>query len=345
MHAAPRQRSRTLLGALCALMLLAGLAQALRGVDPGRVLALVASRPALLLVVLPYLASQLLDALGSRRLFDAPVSLGRFLVVRMCADAVGFSLPSGPAFGEATAVHLLSTHAHMPAPVLAAGLLLRRLYLVAGHGTVLLLGVCLGQHALLKASATLLTGLRLDVLAALLGGALLAAGVGAALWVRGGKASRGFLGLTARVAGRRARGLQRALRRGGQGAAGVLQRPPAYLLGTLACFVASMSVDAFETFLILHLLGAELGYGAVLAFETLLSLLRALAFVLPAGLGLQDLGYLAFLAALGVPEAAMLGAAFLLLKRGKELLWIAVGLLLLGLPQAQPQPRIAAEAA
>jgi hypothetical protein len=34
--------------------------------------------------------------------------------------------------------------------------------------------------------------------------------------------------------------------------------------------------------------------------------------------------------ALGLPEAASLGAAFVLLKRGKELFWIAVGYGLLG---------------
>jgi hypothetical protein len=340
---APSRQRQVLIGALYALPLVALLALALRGVDPGRVLALVTGNPLLLLVPLPYLASQVFDALGSRRVVDAPVSLGRFLVVRMCADAVAFSLPSGPAFGEATAVHLLSTRSQVPAAVLAAGLVLRRLFLVLGHGSVLLLGAWLGRHALLTASASLLGGLRLDLLAALLGVLLLGLASGAALWVRGGRAARALLRLTARVAGRRARFLQRALRRAGQGAQGGLLRPPGRLLGTLACFVASMLVDGFETFLILHLLGAGLGYGAVLSFETLLSLLRALAFLLPAGLGLQDLGYLAFLAALGVPEATVVGAAFLVLKRGKELLWIAVGLLLLGLPRAEP--RIAAEAA
>jgi uncharacterized membrane protein YbhN (UPF0104 family) len=58
-------------------------------------------------------------------------------------------------------------------------------------------------------------------------------------------------------------------------------------------------------------------------------LFRHVMFLLPAGLGAQDAGYVAFLAALGVPNPVSLGAAFVVLKRGKELLWAAVGYALL----------------
>jgi uncharacterized membrane protein YbhN (UPF0104 family) len=47
--------------------------------------------------------------------------------------------------------------------------------------------------------------------------------------------------------------------------------------------------------------------------------------MVPAGLGVQDVSYLAFLRALGVPDALNVAAAFLLLKRAKECFWAAVG--------------------
>jgi uncharacterized membrane protein YbhN (UPF0104 family) len=56
---------------------------------------------------------------------------------------------------------------------------------------------------------------------------------------------------------------------------------------------------------------------------------RHVVFVVPAGLGVQDLGYVTGLAALGVPDATSLGAAFVLVKRAKELLWTAFGYALL----------------
>jgi uncharacterized membrane protein YbhN (UPF0104 family) len=46
---------------------------------------------------------------------------------------------------------------------------------------------------------------------------------------------------------------------------------------------------------------------------------------LPAGLGVQDLGYVLFLKALGVPDATTVGTAFVLMKRGKDLFWVLLG--------------------
>ena len=60
-----------------------------------------------------------------------------------------------------------------------------------------------------------------------------------------------------------------------------------------------------------------------------LTLLRGLAFFTPSGLGIQDLGYLAFLKGLGVRHALDVGAAFVVVKRSKEIFWIIIGYLLL----------------
>lgn len=96
-----------------------------------------------------------------------------------------------------------------------------------------------------------------------------------------------------------------------------------------AWFLAGWLVEALETFLILRLLGVELDFVTVASFEVVLSLLRSLVFVVPAGLGVQDAGYALFLRALGVPDAIAAGAAFALIKRGKELAWAAAGFALL----------------
>ncbi|HSB61460.1 MAG TPA: hypothetical protein VLI67_07055, partial [Vicinamibacteria bacterium] len=66
-----------------------------------------------------------------------------------------------------------------------------------------------------------------------------------------------------------------------------------------------------------------------MAFETALQLARALIVPIPGGLGVQDLGYVLCLRALEVRDAATVGAAFVLLKRGKEAFWMAVGFALL----------------
>jgi uncharacterized membrane protein YbhN (UPF0104 family) len=103
----------------------------------------------------------------------------------------------------------------------------------------------------------------------------------------------------------------------------------ALVLPALAIF-AHWMLEAFETWLILRLLGAEVPFAVVWAFEPALSLLRHVLFFLPAGLGVQDAGYVFFLAALGIPDPLTTGAAFAILKRAKELVWALLGFLALG---------------
>jgi uncharacterized membrane protein YbhN (UPF0104 family) len=65
--------------------------------------------------------------------------------------------------------------------------------------------------------------------------------------------------------------------------------------------------------------------------ETTMSLIRAMLFILPAGLGVQDYGYVLFLKSFGVPDAESVGVAFVLIKRSKELIWIVVGYILMAM--------------
>jgi len=96
-------------------------------------------------------------------------------------------------------------------------------------------------------------------------------------------------------------------------------------------FLGGWLLEAVETFLILRLIGVDLDFFTVASFEVALSLLRSLVFVIPAGIGVQDAGYVLFLRALGVPDAVTAGAAFALLKRSKELFWATAGFGLLTL--------------
>jgi len=94
-------------------------------------------------------------------------------------------------------------------------------------------------------------------------------------------------------------------------------------------FLAGWLCESVESYLILKLLGVELGFFVVASIEAMLSFAKNVAFVVPAGIGVQDLGYVSCLTALGVHDSLNLGAAFSVLKRGKELFWATLGYLLL----------------
>lgn len=99
----------------------------------------------------------------------------------------------------------------------------------------------------------------------------------------------------------------------------------------LFTFLLVWLLEAAETFLILYLLGVHLPWTTVGGLEVSVSLLRNLVFMVPAGIGVQDLGYLAFLRALHVPDVVNVAAAFVLLKRGKECCWAITGYVILAL--------------
>ena len=96
-------------------------------------------------------------------------------------------------------------------------------------------------------------------------------------------------------------------------------------------YMAGWMVRSLETLLFLYLLDVKPPLSAAMVIESTLILVRALAVPVPAGLGVQDVGYVLSLKALGVPAFATVGAALVLLKRGKDLFWILAGFLLLGL--------------
>jgi uncharacterized membrane protein YbhN (UPF0104 family) len=116
-----------------------------------------------------------------------------------------------------------------------------------------------------------------------------------------------------------------------------------WLATTGPFFFGHWILEAIETFLIISLLGVELDFTSVLGFEALLSFLRSVVFVLPAGLGVQDMGYLAFLTAFGVQDPVNVAAAFVLLKRLKELTVAGLGYLVFALSSLRtPRPSAAA---
>jgi len=97
------------------------------------------------------------------------------------------------------------------------------------------------------------------------------------------------------------------------------------LVPPLVLYSAGWVVRGLETFLFLSLLGAGVPFTTALVVETAIIVVRSVAVPVPAGLGVQDVGYVLCLRALGVPDATTVATAFVLLKRGKDLFWILVG--------------------
>jgi len=121
----------------------------------------------------------------------------------------------------------------------------------------------------------------------------------------------------------------------------IREAPPSSLLAAALPLLVGLFAQAAETWIMLRLLGASLPIGEIVCLDASVGIIRSVAFVLPAGLGLTDVTYVAAFHALGVADAPTLGAAFAILKRGRDLILIAIGYGLLALARrsdTRPKP-------
>jgi len=315
---------------------IAVLARMLAAADLPRALALIAAAgPWVFLALAPYAVAVSLDAMGWRRLFaaigrDAP--LASLAGVRVRYDAVASTLPAGTVLAESLTPSWLPFGieegvAGMGARKCSVGIA-QSLYLLASFGV---------GYAALSARAPQLPWVVFGLAIML----LVVFGVTGATLFFGRVAARAR-GMLAALPIPRLRAALDARTRAFDSTDAHLQRfarAGARPFGVaILFFLGAWLVEALETWLLLWLLGAHLSPLDVLAFEASLSLLRSLVFFAPGGIGFQDMGYMAALSALGVADAASVGAAFVVLKRGKEIAWAGVGYSLLA-ASALPRTR------
>jgi uncharacterized protein (TIRG00374 family) len=329
-------RWRVWLRPLMLLIGVAALAAALREADLGRALGLVTGLGALAFVVLVprglwSLAHagawrQLLATLGHR------LPLARVSADYFAAEAARMTMPGGAAVGESLAAYLIHRGSAVPVSDAVASLAAKKCLVAFTNALLGVLALVVAHDAIMRAQVGALDGPTLFALIAAGTAALFIAATAMAAAMRTRSLAVGATRALARISiaslraalDRRAHRIAHADRR----LARPLERVSALVTPALLLFLQWL-LEACLAWLILRLLGVPISPTTALAIEVTTSLLRSLAFFLPSGLGVQDLGYVTMIAAFGSPEAATVGAAFVVLKRFEELVWVGVGYVLL----------------
>ncbi len=285
--------------------------------------------PLALLAVVPYGLAVTLDTAGWAAILrglEARVATWRLLGLRLSTEAVHLSFPGGPLIAEGLKVWLLSRRFGVGIAEGSASLAVKKALQIGSQGVYLLTAALVAGASLADASV---------LRPVLLGLAAFTMAVSAGM-------------VTVLLSGRVAERLWKLLRRvplarvqrwtlsrevafvdTDQHVRAVLQSHAPGLVVAFLWILCGWFAEAGESWLLLRLLGVQLSFPAVLAFEPVVSFARSAAFFIPAGLGVQDAGYMALLRAAHIPDATNRAAAFVLLKRFKELFWIAVGWMLL----------------
>jgi hypothetical protein len=257
------------------------------------------------------------------------VSLGRLFRTRLATDALTVTMPAGGLLAEAAGPVLLAPATPIEAS-LAAGIA-KRWLIVRTHGLYVIAAGLLGFSTLSQKSRSLL-GHGWAAWLVIGAGILL---VALSFAVQRGASSSGVAdrarGALERLAASRlfgslVSGERGALHELGDGI-GTLARSPH--IAPAALLFGQWLFEAIGSFVILRLLGVQMSLQDVMAIDATLSVVRAVAVFAPAGVGVQDLGYLAFFGAYDVANVGIIGPAFLVLKRLREMSYVIVGMGLL----------------
>jgi hypothetical protein len=334
--------ARTVLGAAVALAACALLARSFAGVDFRATLrAVLRIGPFAPVVLAPWLAGVACDAAGMRILLTSMgrnVGIFRLLPIRIATEALHVTAPAGFLVADSVTASLLAARCGVPIAEGAVLAVARKWLVMRAHAAYIMTGAVVGAGLLTAVSERYLGGGWLPWAIGTLALAPLLLSLGLGTGFRGRDTLARLQSALGKVPWRALAARAARWRESASNGDATLSRIGAARNSTwiaAGAFLVCWILEALDTAVILRLLGASLDLTFAMAAEVGISMLRSIGNVLPAGLGVQDAGYATLLPAMGMaPDAA---AAFVLVKRGKELVWIGVGYALLAaLRRAQP---------
>jgi uncharacterized protein (TIRG00374 family) len=267
-----------------------------------------------LLLVFPTLPVVAVNVLGWRYAFARDrARFGQLFWVRTAGEAFNTVTPTASMGGEMVKVWLL--RGRVPVEESLPSVIIAKTTITVAQGLLLLVGLVLAWE-LPMSDARLLVAMQwllgIEVLA--LGGFVLVQ-------------TRGMLGWSGRLLQRFGLPLHRVaiLSRADDGLARFYRTHPVRLGLSLTYHFAGWMLGAIEVYLILLFLDAPVSLLTATVIEALGTGIRFATFFIPASVGALEGGYAATFVALGF--SSTLGVSFSLVRRIREAVWVAIGLL------------------
>lgn len=279
------------------------------------------------LILLPYLCLHLLETVAWRRLFSRAVGRVDFLRlfrIQLVSETISMTLPAGVAVAEPLRPWLCRRFMGIPLPDGFASVTVRKLMLGAAQGLYTIIGAAAGFEILQDYGDL---GIVLLVAGAVVTVAFLTLLL---MTVNGNAASslhRLLVKIPFRKVGEWLQEREAGFAETDRKLSGIKSGGLVGLFTVMAMYVAAWTMFSVESYLILQLLGVDLTFRQVIAFDTAMLMLRSIVFFIPSGFGVQEIGYKALLHASGVSTPDL--GAFLLLRRAKEIVWYAIGYLVM----------------
>lgn len=280
-------------------------------------------------VLIPYFLVYIVDAVGWRLAFPGimPVRFPAFWRIRWIGEAVNNVIPSAYIGGEALKVYLLKQRGVDATTATTAAVISKTAQTLAQ-----LLFICTAASLFLRIAPDA-PGLRQGI-AVVLGGGLTAVGV--LFWIQ----SRGVFGSVRQVTGwfawkphwleARREGLERTDRT----ITGFYRNHRGRFFASTLAYFSGWLLDSTEIYLVSRLLGQPVTIPQALVVEAFVGVAKVMGMWVPGALGVQEGGILLIGRTAGLPEPLCL--AYAVLRRAREVVFVAVGWLLLYVGGSRP---------
>jgi putative membrane protein len=277
----------------------------------------------LIVVWFPFALITVLDTLGWRYAFRRDLTpFTTLLSVRLAGEAFNLSTPTASVGGEPVKAYLLRPR--VPLGEGLASVIVAKTTIAVAQGLFLVVGIALAVFTQPPATPLIKAMIWLAAVEAVaLTGFVVAQQKGL---LRGGLAVVRRLGLAwgdhGEDGARRLDGALSAFYREHRGR----------LTLSLLFHFGGWVVGSLEVYLILHFMGIPVSVVTALVIEAFAAAIKAAAFLIPAGVGALEGGTMAVFAGLGL--GAGIGLSVTLVRRARELAWVAGGLVALTLLRA-----------
>lgn len=284
--------------------------------------------PACLLILVPQAVGMALHTAAWRELLAALRSRASFFALGelfVGTEAVRMALPAGPAIAESVAAWGVKSRFGVPWTRSLAALAAKKAWVLCTHALCLVLLLVIGGAAFSKLSSAVPGGFALTWVTVAMAAALALTGAITLALLASRRAGRAVTRLLSRMPLARVRGWAEEQRRLPHAVAAASIATSSHLIAALY-MMGQWITEIAETWLVLRLVGIHVTFTEALVIELGGSMVKSLAFVVPGGLGVQDASYVSLIHGLGVRGGAADIAAFILLKRAKDVFYVALGL-------------------
>lgn len=290
-----------------------------------------------LVVLVPYFFIMLVDASGWTISFGPArkrITMVKLLMIRIATETLQASLPGGAAYAECARPYLLKQHFGLEYSQSITANIITKMNILLAQIIFLVCGLLfvVAQTSFVPGNSLSIVELCIVAIAVICFPLLLAYFL----------YRKNLLLVTAQLLQRsRLRIAAKILKKGNASILQVNRAISAFayenrarLILSIGLFLLSWFLIAFESLVILKIIGIDVSISQVVIIESLISLVRIVFFFIPGAVGPQDVSLLFLFSLAGVPDPVNNSILFALLRRAKEFVWIVVGyglLLVLGM--------------